>query len=175
MKKTESEKKRDETVDALKAIGIISVIIGHTAEVLPLTRLKLGAFVYLYHIMVFFFAAGYVFDENSADKPYVYIGKRVFRIFLLYVGYNTLFVLLHNFFRSVSIIRADAYSINDILIFLAAGTVFQTNETMLGAFWFLPVYLVSSAVFCILFHACRLLSSFGSDRRVFTITRPGIS
>ena len=48
-------------------------------------------------------------------------------------------------------ITAKRYSFDDIFIYLTTGCVFQTNEAMLGAFWFFPVMLVSCILFSTLF------------------------
>ena len=47
------ETKRDSYIDILKAIGIISIVIGHSSFVFPGSNFKIGPFVYTYHIMIF--------------------------------------------------------------------------------------------------------------------------
>ena len=66
-------KKRFDLVDSLKGIGMISIIIGHSVSILPITCLKIGCFVYLYHIMLFFFSTGFLYDErNNSDIRFLY-------------------------------------------------------------------------------------------------------
>ena len=145
---------RNDLIDSVKGIGMISVIIGHSLVTLPISHLKLGIFVYLYHIMLFFFVAGFLYDGNKYNhfkSAHIYIGKRFYGIFKPYVLYNTGFVLLHNLLSSFWLINAGAYSVNECIIWLVSGAILQTNEAMLGAFWFLPVLFVSCVMFCISF------------------------
>lgn len=137
-------KERAGIVDVLKGIGMLSVIIGHSVTVLPWSGLQLGRFVYLYQVMVFIFAAGFLADEKR--EPALYVGKRVYGLWKPFVLYNLVFVLLHNFFSSVSVITAKPYAPDRMLAQALKGIVFQTDESMLGAFWFLPFLLVTAVL-----------------------------
>ena len=142
-------KERAGIVDVLKGIGMLSVIIGHSVTVLPWSGLQLGRFVYLYQIMVFIFAAGFLADEKR--EPALFVGKRVYGLWKPFVLYNLGFVLLHNFFSSVSVIIAKPYTADRMLAQALKGIVFQTDESMLGAFWFLPFLLVTAVLLRVLF------------------------
>lgn len=149
-----NHKERNSYVDILKAIGIISIVIGHSGWRIPIgTGIRMGMFVYSYHLMIFFFVAGFCFNKKSIDNPYSYFAKRLKSILPLYVGYNIMFVLLHNVLRRIHIIALDqpVYGINDILEKSFKGLVLTTSEQMLGAFWFLPMYLLAITLFCFSF------------------------
>lgn len=92
---------RYEIIDAVKGIGMISVIIGHSAMVLPLTHIRIGNYVYLYHLMIFFFTTGFLYNERYNDKIGIYIRKRALSLLKPFVIYNTIFVLFHNEFVNV--------------------------------------------------------------------------
>lgn len=51
---------RDKLIDIVKAIGIISIVIGHSAWTVTKLNIKIGPFVYMYHLMIFVFTAGYL-------------------------------------------------------------------------------------------------------------------
>lgn len=169
---------RNEMLDSVKGIGMLSIIIGHSLTTLPITHMKLGSFVYLYHIMLFFFVAGFLYDDNKYNQygriP-AYIGKRFYGIFKLYVLYNTGFVLLHNLLVSFSLITAESYSPNECLIWLLSGVTMQTNEAMLGAFWFLPVFFVSNVLFCLTFCIVIEISSHFCNHQIIAKTLMFIS
>lgn len=149
-------KQRNNIVDILKALGIISVIIGHAGGTIPFVNVSLPSFVYTYHLMVFFFALGLCYSEDKyAAHPDQYIGKRIFGTIKYYIGYNTIFVLLHNLLGKLGLISASPYTPSDMFIWIASGSVASTNESMLGAFWFLPFYMVS----CTLLTFCMYLAS----------------
>ncbi len=150
--------KRYEIVDLLKAIGIISVIIGHSTIILPITHLRINEFVYLYQIMLFFFTAGFLYDEKYNEDTTSYIGKRFYGIFSRYFLYNTFFVALHNPLSVASLITAEAYSFDESVISFASGCTLNTREAMLGAFWFLPVLFFSCILFAVVFRFSHMLS-----------------
>ncbi|MFR3422262.1 MAG: hypothetical protein ACLTTO_00405 [Lachnospiraceae bacterium] len=47
-------------MDIVKAIGIISIVMGHCCYsiMIPALNVSVGEFVYSYHLMVFFFCGG---------------------------------------------------------------------------------------------------------------------
>ena len=159
--------KRYEIIDSSKGIGMISVMIGHSVMNLPLTNARIGLFVYLYHLMIFYFTAGFVYDEKYNDNLPLYIGKRGYGIIKPYVLYNTLFVLLHNILISFYMIGGEKYTIGQMVTYIANGFVMQTCETMLGAFWFLPVLLVSCAFFAMTFSLANKISQVFYGNKIF--------
>ncbi len=152
------KKQRDPFVDILKAIGIISIVIGHSGWTLPLfgKQIPVGAFVYSYHIMIFIFVLGYLFNDKK--QPHEYIGKVVLSNWISYVTYSTIFVLLHNFLLNIHIIgQTSPYSVTQTAIAIINGTLLTTGETMLSAFWFIPMYIFTAMLFCISFHLANKL------------------
>ena len=82
------DNKRDLFVDAVKGIGIISIVIGHASWDISLGShvIHAGPFVYLYHLAVFAFCTGYLFKPDIPDI-WSYVGKKakgLYRPFLLY-------------------------------------------------------------------------------------------
>lgn len=72
--------KRNSTMDIVKAIGIISIVMGHCCYsiMIPALNVSVGEFVYSYHLMVFFFVAGFFYKRVYHEHPEQYIGKRHF-------------------------------------------------------------------------------------------------
>lgn len=140
-------------IDILKAIGIISIVIGHSSWILPVTNFPIGPFVYSYHLMIFFFISGYNFKAKHAESPFNYIGKRVKSTLPYFVLYNTIFVLFHNVFIKYHMIsrKTTSYGIPEILKSIINSFTYNTSEVLLGAMWFVPVLLFGSITFCFLF------------------------
>ena len=145
--------KRNPYIDIIKAIGIISIVLGHGGGEIPFIKLPLSTFVYLYHIMIFFFVAGFCFKKENADKPYLYIGKRLGSVMPLFMGYSVFFVVIHNHLLSYSFLNESQYlyDFNTIIVNCLNSLIFEHFEMMLGAFWFIPVYIVATGLFCVLF------------------------
>ena len=57
--------------DVVKGIGITAVVWGHCMT-------RFGAFVYLFHLALFFFATGFFYNEKKyGDSPFAYFGTRL--------------------------------------------------------------------------------------------------
>lgn len=100
--------KRNSTMDIVKAIGIISIVMGHCCYsiMIPALNVSVGEFVYSYHLMVFFFVAGFFYKREYHEHPEQYIGKRLLKLGGMLFLYNTVFTLLHNTLVSVKMISS---------------------------------------------------------------------
>ena len=61
--------------------------------------------------------------------------------------YNIFFILIHNLLIRISVINADMYTLEDEIYWIVSSLCFQTNETMMGASWFFPFYVVAVILF----------------------------
>ncbi len=147
-------KERNVFVDLLKAVGIISIVIGHSCEVIPGTQIVIAPFVYTYHLMIFLFVAGFCFKKEDSFNPYAYVGRRLKSVMPYFIIYNVIFVCLHNSLLDWNIL-ADSqgrYGLDQILSGIMGSLTFQTSENMLGTFWFLPMYFFALVFFCFAFY-----------------------
>ncbi|MGF2142146.1 acyltransferase family protein [Vagococcus fluvialis] len=146
--------KRSNYIDILKAIGIISIVMGHTAGwQIPFFNVESGLFVYTYHIMIFMFVSGYTFKSENSLHPEVFVGKRILSTFVLFNIYTTIFVLLHNTLFKMNLLSdTKLYGKQEMLRRILNGITFNYSETMLGAFWFLPMFLVALVLFAYFIH-----------------------
>lgn len=149
----ETKKIRDPFVDNLKAIGIISIVMGHSSWKLPVTGFPIGPFVYTYHLMVFFFVSGYCFKKEKAKTPWESLGARLKNYVPLFVGYSIIFVLLHNVFRSLHMIsgKKEVYDLSKMIYYISSSFVLTTAETLLSALWFVPVLFLANGIFFLIF------------------------
>ena len=92
----------DTAFSIVKALGIVAVVISHAAILTPLET-----FTYYFNTAVFFFVAGYFFDDGQTATPGRFIGRKLRRLYLPYVVLGTLFVLLHNRFLEWHLIAYD--------------------------------------------------------------------
>ena len=143
----------DTAFSIVKALGIVAVVISHAAILTPLET-----FTYYFNTAVFFFVAGYFFDDGQTAAPGRFIGRKLRRLYLPYVVLGTLFVLLHNRFLEWHLIAYDfsareailPYDTPELLRTLGRVFLFLHHEQMQAPFWFLQgLFLGLMLFFCI--------------------------
>lgn len=140
-------------IDVIKAIGIISIVIGHSSWRLPeFSNFPIGPFVYTYHLMIFLFVAGFCFKREYAQNLELYIGKRIISLSSFFVVYSIIFIVLHNVFIKLGLIEGNAISeISEFLTRIAQVFTLNISENLLGAFWFVPLLLFAYIFFGLLY------------------------
>jgi fucose 4-O-acetylase-like acetyltransferase len=130
--------------DVIKGLGIIAVVIGHSGS-------PLRPFVYMYHLMLFFFISGYLYNIKYDKDIYTFIGKRVQTQWVLAVKYNIFIILVHNLFIDIGIYKLTDTQIFNLPAFVSnvANSVFLVNmDWMIGAMWFVPLLFFCCVLFC---------------------------
>lgn len=134
--------------NVLKGIGILSVVIGHSFPFL-------GSFVYLYHLPLFFFIAGYLYkEEKYGDNPSSFFLSKIKSNWKKYVMYCIIILLLHNF------VYQNKYSPQMILYYIFQGFFFQVPDNLAGPLWFIPIFIIASTIFgLIVFYSRKIISN----------------
>lgn len=130
-------KSRIEWLDIAKGIAIILVVIGHS----PATN-GMKTFIYSFHIPLFFFLSGFVFNQQKYSKTKDFFENKIrttitpyllfsFIGYLIYVFwengvYNTNFSAL-SIFKGVFYASASTLKINSVLWFLPCLFIVQTT------------------------------------------------
>nr|BAT23828.1 acetyltransferase [Klebsiella sp. 7730] len=138
-------------VDATKGLGILLVIAGHTFSG------YLYNAIYLFHMPMFFFIAGYLHrTENIA----IFFKRKVSRLIKPYVFYLILFTLI----ILLKYYLDGALTLNCILHLLAKSLFGGVKLTgWEGVFWFVTVFMISQQLLNILlnyfsFRCCVFIS-----------------
>ncbi|MGB9940428.1 acyltransferase family protein [Methanosarcina sp.] len=126
-------------MDIVKAFAIIAVVVGHSGS--PLTQI-----VYMYHVPLFFFIAGYFYNDSYSKAPFLLLKKRLKTLYLPFVGYELLFLALHNIFFELNIYSDKAgygntvshlYTTQEFAINAVKILAFIGTEELLGPLWFI--------------------------------------
>ena len=142
----------DTAFSIVKALGIAAVVISHAA-----IRTPLETVTYYFNTAVFFFVAGYFFDDGQTAAPWRFTVRKLRRLYLPYVALGTLFVLLHNKFLEWHLIAYDfstgepilPYDTPELLRTLGRVFLFLHHEQMQTPFWFLQgLFLGLMLFFC---------------------------
>lgn len=136
------EKSRSSFWDIAKGLGIITIVLGHSCYFAV-------AFVYLFHLALFFFISGYLYSEKKyGDSPFSFFSARLAGAWPRYVFYTSIFVLAHNFFLNHGLYAGtELYNHTKMLTAIASNVSFSGAEPVQGALWFIPVWLVASGLF----------------------------
>ena len=143
-----STKTRDNSIDIIKAIAIIAVVIGHACNTdvftgtIPNFILK---FVYIFHLPVFFYCSGYIYK----DRP---ITNRLWSILRHQYIPTTLFTLgsfiLLPIYAKLQL--TGMYSNEDIKKRITDTFIYNPRGFLVGALWFMPFFTVATLIFWIL-------------------------
>lgn len=140
-------------IDSLKGFGVILVILGH----LP-TFPELHKYIFSFHMPLFFFISGYLFNQKKYSQAGKFITSRVrsllFPYFSLTVVSYLIFVLTnYSFSHSKFHLPYEGDFSKTIYSTLYASFNFNHFNSVLfnGPLWFLPCLFVTSAIFYFLF------------------------
>lgn len=135
--------KRDKTIDIIKCLGIILMVLGHSGFIF--TR-----WIYQFHMALFFIVAGYCFKESYSKNKEGLKALIISRIKSLYIPcllFNSFIAIFHNLFVKSFIITGEIYSFKTTIIHLAKCLLFSGGESLSGAMWFLRTLFLSTILF----------------------------
>ncbi|MFT8316343.1 MAG: acyltransferase family protein [Clostridium sp.] len=145
-------KNKVEYMDIAKAYGIIAVVMGHCAS--PIT-----AFVYLFHMPLFYFVSGYFYKDTNSKNPIKYIIRKLKGLYLPFIKYELIFLIIHNllfkfYIYSDKIIYKDnsisRYSLKEFVKRGFSIITFGSSEQLTGALWFCASLFTVTVIFMLL-------------------------
>lgn len=147
-------KQRDITIDILKGIGIILMVLGHAGCPAPIKD-----YIYTFHMPLFFLASGYFFSEKNLENKKAFFIKKVKGIYLPFLICSFIFLALHNVFFQLGIINgtygdangpSELYSLKESLFRALMITVRMDRyeSFLLGAYWFMRSLFFGTLLIC---------------------------
>lgn len=140
---------RNLTLDIVRAIGIIAIVVGHSGS--PITH-----FVYLFHIAVFIIVSGYFWkNENSQNISNLKstLFNKIKKLYIPYIILNIIAVLLNNFLIDIKFYSFDNhyyFSLIDIFTNIIKILLFNGVTELFGATWFLRLLFVIIVMYSII-------------------------
>lgn len=141
-----------------KGIAIILMVAGHAECPGPLM-----SFIYLFHMPLFFMAAGYFFSRKNVDNPWDFCARRFRGLYVPFLKWSLFFLIIHNFMFQIGVLNetygnwsggvTHPYTLHTMAQ-RAVSIVFSMggyDEFLAGAFWFFRALLVSSIMFLVLY------------------------
>lgn len=142
---------RKKYMDVLKALGVLAVVLAHSAP--PETVVQT---VSTYYIALFFFASGYFWNEDYTASPKLLLSRRLRPLHASFVMWNLGYLALHNAFFRLNLYSSQtgymesvsaAYGVRETLGTALGIVTLQATEQMAGALWFLISLITASAIF----------------------------
>lgn len=85
---------RINSIDILKGLGILLMVIGHTG-------FQHKSFIYMFHMALFFIASGYLYKEKNSEsfsQVVSFVLRKIKGVWIPYFIWNVVFTLLNNVF-----------------------------------------------------------------------------
>lgn len=136
--------KRNETIDILRGMGVILVIIGHLRHMIPGDS-KTNLVIYSFHMPLFLLVSGYLFAATiDEDKRKGMISKKyVIRKYESIIRPYFIFSLL----SLICTLPNEVYSAKDMLIGVLSGGGADMSRVDNIALWFLPMFFLAVVLF----------------------------
>ena len=153
--------KRDNTkISILKGIGIILVVLGHSAIKQPNGYQLFHTVIYTFHMPLFLIASGYFFKEQYLNEKKLFLKKKVKGLYLPFLKFSLAFLLLHNIFYTLGILNSDygyngmgseAYSMRQVCFYALDICIRMEHYEgyHLGAYWFMRALFLGSIFLCL--------------------------
>lgn len=140
---------RNSTLDILKAIGILLVIVGHNVTGI------MGTYIYSFHMPLFFLLSGYLYKERSVLKS---ISHDYNRIVLPYLCYYIIVNVIDYIYNGITcdILIQDIIKIS----WASFGRIDVFGHHVQGVLylWFLPALFICKNVFNAIYLAWKPLT-----------------
>lgn len=147
---------RNASVSISKAIAIILMVLAHAS--IPLWWQQ---YIYMFHMPLFFFFAGYCFKEKYLNTAWIFIKNKTKGIYWPFVKWGLLFLILHNIFYRLNIYNDEfgfngnvsaLYSMKEYLYHaFNIVTRMLDQEQLLGGYWFLKTLFWASLIgYCVI-------------------------
>ena len=138
----------------VKGLGILFIVLGHCC--FPIMN-----YVYAFHVPLFFFVSGYLYDENKyGDRPFDNFKRRMQSNWLKYVLIYVIYICLHNVFINFQLLNVEAsvYSFSDVVKQIGLSIFFGGEEFLISPLWFVPVLVEASVMLGFIVTLSRKLS-----------------
>lgn len=151
---------RDNAVSIAKSIAIILMVLAHTGF-----SVYGNYWINMFNMPLFFFFSGYCFKPKYFESPRQYFFKKLTSIYWPFIKWSIIFLLLHNVFFRLNVYN-DIYGFRDTVSFLYSREDFvrkfihiiikmNDTEQLLGGYWFLKTFFVSSILGYIVLRLCK--------------------
>lgn len=154
-------KNRDCSIDIVKGIAIMAIVLGHIGVSLPeFSLFKISDITYgMWHVAVFFVLAGFFLKEEKLQKPIPFTIGKIKTLYVKTLAFYIPAVLLHNVMINVGIYSTNVdyggknialYSKFDFVKKIIESVLLAGREPIVGPLWFAYVLFIALIGYSIL-------------------------
>lgn len=140
--KNMNEKERDKTIDIMKGILILLMVIAHAQG--PGHR---G--IYLFHMAVFFMISGYLWGDRNDIEMIQFIKRKLISLYIPYIICNTIYLLWFLCMPLVFDRKMCERTVTGIIYEVIKILLFRGRTSMSDPTWFLAVLFIVSVAYAI--------------------------
>ncbi len=151
---------RQDWVDIIKAITMISVVLGHIAYQYPYyALLPISVIIaWLWHVPVFFLVGGFFLSDPKMAKPMVFIKGKLRKLYLPILYFYIPVTLLHNILINIGFYDTNIeyggkyvtyWGITEFVQKVFEAVLGAGREPALGAMWFAYVLFMALCYVCV--------------------------
>lgn len=144
MRKNKTESGKISYIAQAQLIGCLLVVLGNSIPLnwdIPHFMYRMDVFLYTFHMPLFFFISGYLFEKTGSSRRYSfssYINKRTKRLMIPYVVLTIIGLSVNYLLDSITGNLGD-YSLGYVV-----ESFLVPRQNVWGHFWFLPTLLLIS-------------------------------
>ncbi len=131
-------KHREYFLDIAKGIGIIFVMLGHSAM-----GKSIANYTFIFNMPLFFFLAGYLLNFNKYTNYWGFLKSRIKGILVPYLGLSIISIIFYKFYYHMPL--NDYVTINNMVKVLLSATRDQIFYNI--PLWFLPTLFAVENIF----------------------------
>lgn len=124
--------KRNQTLDIVKGICIILMVVGHSG----CPKNYLYDFINMFLMPCFFFVSGWLLSHHYLTDVRTGLRNKLEGSYCPFVIWQLIFLTLHNVFAQMNF-YADTYSLKEFVVRVLRIITMTGGESLLGGFWFL--------------------------------------
>lgn len=127
-------------ISCAKGLAILLMVVGHSGA-----PVSLVSYIYNFHMPLFFFVSGYLFNTRHLQNGKQYLSKKFKTLYIPFVKWSLIFLLFHNLLASINVYDS-AYILSDFKSKVIGVVTMTDSEQLLGGFWFLKQLLYTSII-----------------------------
>jgi fucose 4-O-acetylase-like acetyltransferase len=140
----------------MKGLGIVAIVIGHAGS-------PLHPYVYMYHLSLFFFISGFLYNDKYSMHPTGLVGKKIKSLYIPFILYNLVYLIFHNILLNINIYNRyqlgglqpiPHYGVRDFITAANNILMFSGAEQLGGAMWFVIALFSLNIIFSVIRYFC---------------------